>query len=86
MFAKQFCHEIGFPKVNNENLVQAMFRGMYKYDLADENAFDAWKEDMSAEHDKGKGKAIIQTMDWFNWLEADDEEDEDYEEEYDEEY
>jgi hypothetical protein len=83
----QFCNDIGFPKVNDENLVQAIFRGMYKYDLADSDAFDVWKEDMSPEHDVGKGKAIIQTMDWFNWLEEDDEEDEeeDYED-YDEGY
>eukprot|EP01083_Nonionella_stella_P047687 127636_1 len=84
---QDFCNDIGFPKVNDENLVQAIFRGMYKYDLADSDAFDVWKEDMSPEHDVGKGKAIIQTMDWFNWLEEDDEEDEeeDYED-YDEGY
>jgi len=67
--------------VNNENLVQSMFRSMYKYDLAEAVAFDAWKEDMSPQHDKGKGKAIIQTMDWFNWLDEDDEEEEEYEDE-----
>ena len=32
------------------------------------------------ENSKGKMKAMIQTMDWFAWLEADDE-DEEYEEE-----
>lgn len=60
---------------------------MYKYDLSEADAFDVWKEDMSSAHDKGKGKAIIQTMDWFNWLEEDDDDDEEeYEGEYDEEY
>jgi hypothetical protein len=32
------------------------------------------------ENSKGKMNAVIQTMDWFAWLEADDE-DEEYEEE-----
>jgi hypothetical protein len=82
---QKFCNEIGFPKVKNENLVQGMFRAMYKYDLAEADAFDVWKEDMSPAHDLGKGKAIIQTMDWFNWLEEDDEEEEEYED-YAEEY
>ncbi len=62
--------------------MQAMFRGMYKFDLAEADAFDAWKEDMSPEHDNGKGKAIIQTMDWFNWLEEDEDDEEDYDDEY----
>lgn len=63
-----------------------MFRSMYKHDLALDDAFEAWKEDESEAHEEGKGKAIIQTMDWFNWLEEDEDEDdeEDYEEEYEE--
>lgn len=85
---QKFCYDVKFPRVNNEGLVQAMFRGMYKFDLAEPEAFDAWKEDESLEHNDGKGTAIIQTMDWFNWLEEDDEEeDEDeYEEEEEDEY
>lgn len=79
---QDFCNDLKFPKVSGENLVQSMFRAMYKYDLADSDSFDAWKEDMSPAHDNGKGKAIIQTMDWFTWLEEDDEEEE---EEYDDE-
>ena len=60
-----------------------MFRSMYKFDLGDNESFDAWKEDMSAEHEQGKQKAIIQTMDWFMWLEedSDDEDEESYEDE-----
>ena len=62
-----------------------MFRGMYKFDLAESDSYEEWKEDMSPAHDVGKGKAIIQTMDWFNWLEEDDDDDEeDYDD--DEEY
>ena len=83
LFAVQrFCHAIGFPKIGNEGLIQSMFRNMYKFDLADEDAFSEWKDDESPAREAGKGKAIIQTMDWFNWLDEDDEsEEEDYEEE-----
>lgn len=83
LFAIQrFCLEIGFPKSGDEGLVQAMFRNMYKFDLADDEAFSEWKEDESPERDAGKGKTIIQTMDWFNWLEEDDDSEEEYDEEY----
>lgn len=58
-----------------------MFRAMYKYDLAADEAFLEWKEDDSEEHSGGKLKAVIQTVDWFNWLEEEDEEEEEYEEE-----
>jgi len=83
LFAIQrFCNEIGFPKVGTEGLIQAMFRSVYKFDLVDEDAFSEWKDDESPKREAGKGKTIIQTMDWFNWLEEDDEESE--EEEYEE--
>ena len=81
---QSYCDKLGFPKLNDEYVVQAMFRNMYKYDLADVDAFMAWKEDESDEHDAGKMKSIIQTVEWFNWLEEDDEEEaeeEDFEEE-----
>jgi hypothetical protein len=83
LFAIQrFCNEIGFPKIGSEGLIQAMFRNMYKFDLADDEAFSMWKDDESPEREIGKGKSIIQTMDWFNWLEEEEEEsEEDYEEE-----
>jgi hypothetical protein len=79
---QKYCDTQGFPKINDEYLVQSMFRAMYKYDLAEPGAFDEWKEDESEENSQGKMKAVIQTMDWFNWLEEDDESDE---EEYEEE-
>lgn len=60
-----------------------MFRAMYKYDLAESDAFAEWKEDESDEHEQGKMKAVIQTVDWFLWLEEDD--DDEDEEEYEEE-
>lgn len=75
---------MGFPKINDEYLVQCMFRSMYKYDMTEADAFTEWKEDESEMHETGKMKAVIQTIDWFNWLEEDEEEDEDEEEEYEE--
>jgi len=81
-----YCDSQGFPKLNDEYLVQSMFRAMYKYDLADSEAFDEWKEDESEDH-PGKMQAIIQTTDWFNWLQDDDDDDDDDDEgeDYDEE-
>jgi hypothetical protein len=82
---QQYCDSLGFPKLNEESVVQAMFRAMYKFDLASDDAFQAWKEDESPEHEKGKVTAIIQTIDWFNWLEEDEDEDGEEDEEYEEE-
>ena len=79
---QKYCDKLGFPKLNEEYVVQAMFRSMYKYDLAEDDAFLMWKEDESTQHEAGKGNAVIQTVDWFNWLEEDDDDDE---EEYEEE-
>ena len=79
---QKYCDKLGFPKLNGEYVVQAMFRAMYKFDLAEDEAFAMWKEDDSSEHEAGKVNTVIQTVDWFNWLEEDDEEEEeDYEEE-----
>jgi len=85
---QKYCNSQGFPKVKDEYLIQAMFRAMYKYDLADDETFAEWKEDESGEHEVGKVKAIIQTMEWFAWLDESDEEDDDEGEleEYDDEY
>jgi eIF4-gamma/eIF5/eIF2-epsilon len=84
---QKYCNSIGFPKLNEEYVVQSMFRSMYKFDLALEAAFAEWKEDESDEYEEGKTKAVVQTMDWFAWLEQEEDEDEeededgDYEEE-----
>ena len=76
---QRFCDKNGFPKMGDEYLIQTMFTNMYKYDLAEAEAFDYWKEDESDEHEAGKQKTLVQTIDWFNWLEEDD--DEEYEDE-----
>jgi len=78
---QKYCDDLGFPKLGSEYVIQAMFRSMYKHDLALDEAFEVWKEDESPQHEEGKGKAIIQTIDWFNWLEEDDDDDESYEDE-----
>jgi eIF4-gamma/eIF5/eIF2-epsilon len=75
-----YCEKLGFPKVDGESVVQSMFRAMYKYDLAEADSFVEWKEDESDAHEKGKMTTIIQTMDWFNWLEEDEEVDDEEEE------
>ncbi len=82
LFAVQkYCDTLGMPKLDDEYVIQSMFRAMYKYDLAQDEAFAMWKEDESAEHEAGKLKAVVQTVDWFNWLEQDDDDEEDYPEE-----
>jgi F0F1-type ATP synthase assembly protein I len=81
---QKYCNTQGFPKINDEYLVQAMFRAMYKHDLTEPDAFELWKEDESEENSQGKVKAVIQTMDWFTWLEEDEDEEEEEEEEEEE--
>jgi hypothetical protein len=82
LFAIQkYCDKLGMPKLNDEYVIQAMFRSMYKFDLAGDEAFLMWKDDESPEHEAGKLNAVIQTVDWFNWLEEDEEGDEEDEEE-----
>jgi hypothetical protein len=82
LFAIQkYCEKLGFPKINNEYVIQAMFRAMYKYDLAEADAFSEWKEDDSQENSSGKLTTVIQTVEWFLWLDQDDEEEEEGDEE-----
>jgi hypothetical protein len=77
---QQYCDTLGFPKLNGESVVQSMFRAMYKYDMVLDDAFAEWKEDESDAHEKGKMTAIIQTVEWFTWLEQEEEEEEEDEE------
>ena len=78
---QQYCDTLGYPKLNGESVVQSMFRAMYKYDIVLDDAFAAWKEDESDVHEKGKMTAIIQTVEWFTWLEQEEDEEEEEEEE-----
>ena len=51
---QKHCGSLGFPNVDDEYLIQAMFRSMYKFDLVEEGVFDLWKEDGSEENSWGK--------------------------------
>lgn len=82
---QKYCDDLGFPKIDGEYVVQAMFRAMYKYDLAEADAFAEWKEDESDDNMQGRMKAIIQTVDWFTWLDEEDEDEDEEDEEYEEE-
>merc|ERR1712157_102786 len=91
LFAIQkYCHSINFPKNGKENLIHTYFQQMIVDDIVSYDSFFEWKDDESKEHEIGKMKAIIQTMDWFNYLEemmeVPDEEEEEYEEEYEDGY
>lgn len=77
---QKYCDKQGFPKIEGEYLIQAMFRAMYKYDLVDSEGFFEWKEDDSDEHEPGKVKSVVQTIDWFDWLQEDDDDEEEDEE------
>ena len=45
--------------MGDDYVEQEMFKCMYKYDLALDDAFEAWKEDESEAHEAGKMKTII---------------------------
>jgi len=65
-----------------------LFRVLFENELVSYDTFFVWKDDETISKDVGKTKAIIQTMDWFTWLEellgADDEDSDEYENEEEE--
>merc|ERR1712125_250692 len=85
LFAIQkYCHSINFPKENDKNAIHTYFELMLSEDIVSYESFFDWKDDEQKAHEKGKMKAIIQTMDWFQFLEdmmAPDDEEEYYDEE-----
>ena len=74
-------HEIGYPKTadGKENVAQQWFKMLYTFDVIEEDAFEAWRdEDDEGEHPGDKIKLLTQTTEWFAWLEeAEEEDDED---------
>ena len=74
-------HEIGYPKTadGKENVSQQWFKMLYTFDVIEEDAFEAWRdEDDEGEHPGDKIKVLTQTTEWFAWLEeAEEEDDED---------
>ncbi|XP_077591404.1 eukaryotic translation initiation factor 4 gamma 2b [Stigmatopora nigra] len=67
------CNANGFPK----GMLLRYFVYFYDMEIIEEEAFLAWKEDITQEF-PGKGKALFQVNQWLTWLEtAEEEESED---------
>jgi hypothetical protein len=78
----EFCSQRKFPPSSetNEPLVLELFKNLYDKEIFEEDAYMAWKND-SEDQSPGKAKALLQTADFFQWLETcgDEEEDDDEE-------
>ncbi|KAM3877027.1 eukaryotic translation initiation factor 4 gamma 2-like [Diretmus argenteus] len=67
------CNAKAFPK----GMLLRYFVNFYDMEIIEEEAFLAWKEDITQEF-PGKGKALFQVNQWLTWLEtAEEEESED---------
>jgi len=67
------CNAKAFPK----GMLLRYFVNLYDMEIIEEEAFLAWKEDITQEF-PGKGKALFQVNQWLTWLEtAEEEESED---------
>lgn len=55
---------------------EAAFMKLYDKDIIEEDAFIAWKDDVS-DKTPGKQTALLNTVRWFEWLTSADSEDED---------
>ncbi|XP_065812704.1 eukaryotic translation initiation factor 4 gamma 2b [Labrus bergylta] len=67
------CNTSTFPK----GMLLRYFVNFYDMEIIEEEAFLAWKEDITQEF-PGKGKALFQVNQWLTWLEtAEEEESED---------
>ncbi|XP_005989758.1 eukaryotic translation initiation factor 4 gamma 2 isoform X1 [Latimeria chalumnae] len=63
------CHNNNFPK----GMLLRFFVNFYDMEIIEEEAFLAWKEDITQEF-PGKGKALFQVNQWLTWLETAEEE------------
>uniref|UniRef100_A0A671LNY4 Eukaryotic translation initiation factor 4 gamma 2 n=1 Tax=Sinocyclocheilus anshuiensis TaxID=1608454 RepID=A0A671LNY4_9TELE len=63
------CNANAFPK----GMLLRYFVNFYDMEIIEEEAFLAWKEDISQEF-PGKGKALFQVNQWLTWLETAEEE------------
>uniref|UniRef100_A0A3Q2CMU5 Eukaryotic translation initiation factor 4 gamma 2 n=1 Tax=Cyprinodon variegatus TaxID=28743 RepID=A0A3Q2CMU5_CYPVA len=63
------CNACGFPK----GMLLRYFVNFYDMEIIEEEAFLAWKEDITQEF-PGKGKALFQVNQWLTWLETAEEE------------
>lgn len=84
---QKYCNSINFPKNkvvkdNEQWYIHTLFRVLLENDFVTLDSYSEWKDDETTSKDVGKTKAIIQTMDWFNWLDEilcdGDEEEDDY--------
>ncbi|KAI1903887.1 hypothetical protein AGOR_G00000040 [Albula goreensis] len=66
------CSGHGFPK----GMLLRYFVNFYDMEIIEEEAFLAWKEDITQEF-PGKGKALFQVNQWLTWLETAEEEESD---------
>ncbi|XP_035381346.1 eukaryotic translation initiation factor 4 gamma 2b [Electrophorus electricus] len=69
------CNTYGFPK----GMLLRYFVNFYDMEIIEEDAFLAWKEDITQEF-PGKGKALFQVNQWLTWLETAEEEESEEEE------
>ncbi|KAG8579418.1 hypothetical protein GDO81_010873 [Engystomops pustulosus] len=63
------CYSNNFPK----GMLLRFFVHFYDMEIIEEEAFLAWKEDITQEF-PGKGKALFQVNQWLTWLETAEEE------------
>ncbi|XP_073460181.1 eukaryotic translation initiation factor 4 gamma 2 [Aquarana catesbeiana] len=63
------CYTKNFPK----GMLLRFFVHFYDMEIIEEEAFLAWKEDITQEF-PGKGKALFQVNQWLTWLETAEEE------------
>lgn len=63
------CYSKNFPK----GMLLRFFVHFYDMEIIEEEAFLAWKEDITQEF-PGKGKALFQVNQWLTWLETAEEE------------
>ncbi|XP_062860253.1 eukaryotic translation initiation factor 4 gamma 2b [Trichomycterus rosablanca] len=63
------CNTYAFPK----GMLLRYFVNFYDMEIVEEDAFLAWKEDITQEF-PGKGKALFQVNQWLTWLETAEEE------------
>ncbi|XP_069891502.1 eukaryotic translation initiation factor 4 gamma 2 [Dipodomys merriami] len=63
------CYNSNFPK----GMLLRFFVHFYDMEIIEEEAFLAWKEDITQEF-PGKGKALFQVNQWLTWLETAEEE------------
>ena len=80
---------LGFPKEEEtgKSLFQKLLIALYNAGVVEEEGFGEWRDADEDDHIPGKSKGLVQSTDFFAWLDEPDEEseEEDEDEEEDEE-